>query len=53
MQSLGHQSNSSCKSLRNDDDDNLTGVRGVLKMEVGDGGGGGGGASFVFVVSIS
>ncbi|XP_031358672.1 ALK tyrosine kinase receptor [Photinus pyralis] len=47
VKSLGHQSNSSCKSLRNDED--LTGVRGVLRMEVGDGGGGGGGGTFVFV----
>ncbi|KAF5298515.1 hypothetical protein FQR65_LT00057 [Abscondita terminalis] len=51
--SLGHQSNSSCKSLRNDDLKNLTGVRGVLKMEVADGGGGGGGATYVFLFNRS
>ncbi|KAK5639789.1 hypothetical protein RI129_010600 [Pyrocoelia pectoralis] len=49
VKSLGHQSNSSCKSLRNDDSKDLTGVRGVLRMEVADGGGGGGGATYVFV----
>lgn len=38
--------------MRNDNYRNLTGIRGILKMEVVDGGGGGGGATYVFMVSL-
>lgn len=51
VKSLGLDTNSSCKSVKNYNTKNLTGVRGVLNMEVTDGGGGGGGGSFVFIVS--
>lgn len=51
LQTLGHNiGNTSCIINRNDK--NLTGVRGVLNMEVHDGGGGGGGATYLFFVSI-
>lgn len=50
MQTLGHRPrNSSCYTQNSDN--NLTGVRAVLRMEVVDGGGGGGGGTYLFTVS--
>ncbi|RZC40680.1 MAM domain containing protein, partial [Asbolus verrucosus] len=47
VRTLGHQSNSSCLSDKN----NIVakGIRGVPYMDINDGGGGGGGATYVFL----
>ncbi|KAI4469994.1 apical endosomal glycoprotein precursor [Holotrichia oblita] len=48
IKSLGHQTNSSCESVSTSRGQNMTGIKGVLYMEVNDGGGGGGGATYMF-----
>lgn len=50
FQSLSRANNSSC--IPNGNKSQQKGVRGVLKMEVGDGGGGGGGGTYVYTVRI-
>ncbi|KAK9701781.1 Low-density lipoprotein receptor domain class A [Popillia japonica] len=48
IKSLVHQTNSSCESVSTTKGQNMTGIKGVLHMEVNDGGGGGGGATYMF-----
>ncbi|XP_008194070.1 tyrosine-protein kinase receptor isoform X2 [Tribolium castaneum] len=47
VKSLGHEGNSSCSSVKNDD--RVKGIREFLNMTINDGGGGGGGATFLFL----
>ncbi|XP_017768942.1 PREDICTED: leukocyte tyrosine kinase receptor [Nicrophorus vespilloides] len=48
---LGDKTSSACRPMRGTNYDNISGIRGVLNMEIADGGGGGGGATFLFIKS--